>query len=56
MTISRQRFGKHRLTAGSESPFASQRFDKHKSPAAPDTLVKVKALPRIDTSFRGNEY
>jgi hypothetical protein len=25
-------------------------------PAATDTLVKVKALPRIDTRFRGKEY
>jgi hypothetical protein len=25
-------------------------------PAATDTLVKVKMLPRIDTRFRGNEY
>jgi hypothetical protein len=25
-------------------------------PAATDRLVKVKALPRIDTRFRGNEY
>jgi hypothetical protein len=24
--------------------------------AATDTLAKVKALPRIDTRFRGNEY
>jgi hypothetical protein len=24
--------------------------------AAMDTLEKVKALPRIDTHFRGNEY
>jgi hypothetical protein len=23
---------------------------------ATDSLVKVKALPRIDTRFRGNEY
>jgi hypothetical protein len=60
MIIARQRFSKHRLKAGiatnrGGSPLLETGSIARVS-AATDTLVKVKALPRIDTRFRGNKY
>jgi hypothetical protein len=59
MTIARQRFGKHHLKAGIETEAEVHLLNNSSLAlvsAATDTLVKVKALPRIDTRFRGNEY
>jgi hypothetical protein len=50
MTITRQRFGKHRLKTVLVEPkrtfIAEQRFGNH-VPTATDTLIKGKALPWI---------
>jgi hypothetical protein len=58
MTIAMQRFGKHRLKGGiaangGASPLLENGSIARVS-AATDILVKVKALPRIDTHSRDN--
>jgi hypothetical protein len=58
MTTARQLFGKDHLKAGIVEPertsIAKKRFGNHVL-AATYTLLKVKALSRIDRRFRGNE-